>query len=361
MEWRPKAEHPVVFFINGIGDNILNLPALRALAQIFDGRLSLICSGRESLHIIDELPLRQVVKIRVEKTVKGREFDTKSVAKLSGNCDLFISLVPWRSPSLLQLLKELRPALSIGFFSNYDIEIPLDYNKHTAELAFDVVRLFNPSYCLQDFTAPPLYRNEALVKAQSLISSLKPGTRILAVHADTLPEKMWVAARFIETLDIFLGLHKDYSAFLVGGTPQGLDSGLFGDRVIPCYGLPLSISQSLVTKADYFLGVDSCMLHVADFAGVPGVGLFGPTRAEEFGFLVGPNVTIQAQGQMEQIEVDEVCAALESITANPNQSTIWDRAKASIAQMLVADERSVARTEPPSIDRVIAHIDNFKS
>lgn len=345
MVWRPKAEYPVVFFINGIGDNILNLPALRALAQIFEGRLSLICSGRESLHIFDDLPLRRLIRIQIEKTDHDREFDTKSVVELTGNCDLFISLAPWRSTTVIQLIKELRPALSVGFFSNYDVVIRLDFNKHSAEMAFDVVRLFNPSYCLQDFTAPPLYRNEALAEAQSLLSSLNPGTRTLVVHADTIPEKMWVSARFIETLDIFLDLHKDYSAFLVGSAPQGLDSGIYADRIIPCYGLSLSVSQCLVTKADYFLGVDSCMLHVADFARVPGVGLFGPTRAEEFGFLVGPNVTIQAQGQMEQIEVDEVCAALESIIANPKQSTIWDRSKGNIAQMPVADERSIARTE----------------
>jgi ADP-heptose:LPS heptosyltransferase len=349
MKRQPKAEHPVVFFINGVGDNILNLPALRALAQIFEGRLSLICSGKEALHIFDDLPLRRLIRIRAEMTGPGREFDARSVAEITENCDLFISLVPWCSPSLIQLIKELRPALSIGFFSNYDIEIPLDYNKHSAELGFDVVRLFNPAYCLRDFTAPPSYRNEALAEAQSLLSCLNPGTRILAVHADTASEKMWVSARFIKTLDIFLDLHKDYSVFIVGHTPLGLDSGLYGNRVIPCYGLGLSASQSLVTKADYFLGVDSCMLHVADFARVPGVGLFGPTRAEEFGFLVGPNVTIQAQGHMEQIEVAEVCAALESIIANPMQSTIWDRAKGSIAQMPVADESSTVRTSQHSI------------
>ena len=349
MEWRPKSEHPVVFFINGLGDNILNLPALRALAQIFEGRLSLICSGSESLQIFDVLPLRRLIRIQVEKRDHGREFDVKTIVEIIGNCDLFISLVPWRSSSLIQLVKELRAALSVGFFPNYDTFIPLDFDKHSAELAFDVVRLFNPSYCLQDFTAPPLYRNEALAEARCLLSSLNPGTRILAVHADTVPDKMWASAKFVATLDIFLDLHKDYSAFLVGSVPQGLDTGMYGDRVIPCYGLPFSLSQSLVTKADYFLGVDSCMLHVADFARVPGVGLFGPTRAEEFGFVVGPNVTIQAQGQMEQIEVDEVCAALESIIANPTQSTIWDRAKGSIAQMPVGDERSVARREQHSI------------
>lgn len=344
MRWPPEADHPVVFFINGLGDNILNLPALRALAKIFEGRLSLICSGNEALHIFDELPLRRLIKIEVQKKAECREFDIKQVAKLTGECDLFISLVPWRSYSLIQLVRELRPALSVGFYHNYDIAVPLDFDKHTSELAFDAVRLFNPSFRLRDFTAPPSHRSDALAEAQALRDSLNPGTRVLAVHADTIPEKLWIPARFIETLDTFLDFHKDYSAFLIGAVPQGLDEGLHAARVIPCYGLPFSISQALVAKADYFLGVDSCMLHVADFAKVPGVGLFGPTRAEEFGFLVGPNVTIQAQEQMDEIEADEVCAALESIIADPRQSTIWERAKGSLAQMPVADERSIAQS-----------------
>src|SRR6185503_17744608 len=49
-----KAEAPVIFFINGIGDNILNLPALRALGALFAGRSSLICSG-SALFMFDDL------------------------------------------------------------------------------------------------------------------------------------------------------------------------------------------------------------------------------------------------------------------------------------------------------------------
>ena len=56
-----EAEAPVIFYINGIGDNILNLPALRALGALFAGRASLICSGSNSLFMFDDLPGNNLV------------------------------------------------------------------------------------------------------------------------------------------------------------------------------------------------------------------------------------------------------------------------------------------------------------
>jgi len=317
-----QAEAPVVFFINGIGDNILNLPALRALGALFAGRLSLICCGSDSLFVFDDVPLKRAIKIRVQKSTYGREFDADAVAAETGNCDLFLSLVPWHSESLMRLVENLRPQLSVGFISNYDIRLPLNFDQHTSELAFDVVRLFDARSRLQDFTAPPCYPAEARAEARRLREELSPGARVLAVHADTGQKKMWDSVKLMQTLDTFLGLHPEFTVLLVGGRPQSLDGGLCGDRVIPCYGLPLPVSMALVTESDLFLGIDSCMLHAADFAGVPSVGLFGPTSASEFGFLVGPHVAIQAPHTMAEIEAPDVAEALESLLAQPQQFTV---------------------------------------
>jgi hypothetical protein len=60
---------------------------------------------------------------------------------------------------------------------------------------------------------------------------------------------------------------------------------------------------------------------VADFARVPSVGLFGPTKAQEFGFRFGPNVTIQARESMDEIAVLEVLAALKALIERPYQRT----------------------------------------
>jgi hypothetical protein len=65
------------------------------------------------------------------------------------------------------------------------------------------------------------------------------------------------------------------------------------------------------------------MLHVADLARVPGVGLFGPTNAKEFGFYIGPHIMIQADGSMEKLETDMVIEALNQIVTLPAQAVTW--------------------------------------
>ncbi|WP_025736064.1 glycosyltransferase family 9 protein [Mycobacterium genavense] len=70
--------------------------------------------------------------------------------------------------------------------------------------------------------------------------------------------------------------------------------------------------MSMVANADLFLGIDSCMLHAADLARVPGVGLFGPTRSATWGFRFGPHRHID-QRKMADISVDAVLDALEAI------------------------------------------------
>jgi ADP-heptose:LPS heptosyltransferase len=78
-----------------------------------------------------------------------------------------------------------------------------------------------------------------------------------------------------------------------------------------------------VAESDFFIGVDSCMLHVADIARVPGVGLFGPTNVKEFGFYIGPHIMIQGDGSMDKIPVEMVIKALDQLVAVPAQAVTW--------------------------------------
>jgi len=112
---------------------------------------------------------------------------------------------------------------------------------------------------------------------------------------------------------------------LVGRPERTVDTAQWrnASRVIPCYGLSLPSSCCLVAESDFFIGIDSCMLHVADMARVPGVGLFGPTNAKEFGFYIGPHIMIQADGSMDKIAVDIVAEALNQLVAAPTQAETW--------------------------------------
>jgi ADP-heptose:LPS heptosyltransferase len=95
---------------------------------------------------------------------------------------------------------------------------------------------------------------------------------------------------------------------------EGLNVGPERDRIFPYLGLPLDLAIGLVANADLFVGIDSSMLHAADLAGIPGVGLFGPTRAATWGFRFGPHRHVE-MSTMADITVEDVLAAMEDLAA----------------------------------------------
>lgn len=320
-----SAEYPLAFFLNGYGDNYLNLPTLRALSQLFEGRLTLVCRQGPDLFCFDDLAVNRRIALDARFNGKDYQFDAVAAATDIGQCDLFLSLVPWSSSSLNDLLEACGDIVSIGFFENYTRRLRLDYDKPSADLAFDLVRSLRPDYQLHDFLEPLCYPTERRQKVQEIFSLLEPGTRTLSVHMDSRAHKNWDENRWVESLDAFLDKHADFVALLVGRPERPIDTSRWRNagRVIPCYGLSLPSSCCVVAESDFFIGIDSCMLHVADMARVPGVGLFGPTKAKEFGFYIGPHIMIQADGSMEKIAVDIVTEALNQLVAAPAQAETW--------------------------------------
>ncbi len=326
IQERPlRAEHPLAFFINGYGDNYLNLPALRALSRLFEGRLTLVCKQGPHLFCFEDLEVNRKITLKARFDGEHYQFDAEAAAAEIGKCDLFVSLVPWYSPSLSNLLGAWGSIPSIGFFENYTHCLRLDYDKPSADLAFDVVRSLRPDYRIDDFLEPLRYPTERRQDVHEIFSILEPGTRTLSVHMDTLSHKTWDETRWVESLDAFLDKHPEFVVLLVGRPERPVDTERWHNagRIIPCYGLSLSSSCCLVAESDFFIGIDSCMLHVADMARVPGVGLFGPTNVKEFGFYIGPHIMIQGDGSMEKITVDMVTGALDQIVAAPTQAVTW--------------------------------------
>ena len=126
---------------------------------------------------------------------------------------------------------------------------------------------------------------------------------------------MWAPRKFISVLDKFLDRHPDYVAFVFDPERYGLDAGKHGNRVfpLPCSEITLARSFAILSETDLFLGVDSCMLHLADLYRIPGVGLFGPTDPLEFGFRFGPHKHIYSGQAMEDISESDVLSALEEL------------------------------------------------
>ena len=307
--------HPIVFFANGLGDTLLAIPALRALTKLFPKRLTLLCDEGVHSALLTELDLMQVIESRMHRNVPDwtREFSVSDVAARVKECDLFISLAPWYSGSLGKLMAHLRPGMSVGFFDDFEVKVPLVFTKHAADLMFDIPRAFDEALRLDAYAGPPLLDVKFRKIAEDIRRFIPPEFRTLVVHADTGYLKMWPAERFVRTLDIFLTGHPQFLVLLVGATPQPIDTGREVARVIPCYGLPLGAALALTGLADLFLGVDSCMLHSADLYRVPAVGLFGASNPLEYGFRFTP-ASIALEGEsMDCIAMPVVLDALERL------------------------------------------------
>jgi hypothetical protein len=228
-------------------------------------------------------------------------------------CDLLISFNPWHSPAVDHLLEYLSPISSVGFFRGFRICLPLDYGKHAADLAFDVPKYFDSTLEIEDFSGPPAIVLGADALVDSIIRMLPASVRTLVVHTETKPQKMWPGDRSVHTIDTFLERHREFVALVLGNEDQQLDSGHWGNRVIPCAGLSIEAAFALIKRADLFLGVDSCMLHAADLFRIPGVGLFGTTNCHEFGFRFSRHFHVVGNAGMESIQETNVVTALEGL------------------------------------------------
>lgn len=307
------AQHPVALFSNGLGDHLLSLPALRAISRLFPRVLTLVCQPGARRLFFSDISLRAVCESGMRIDSGARNFDAYLVSQEVKECDLLISCNPWHSVAVDRLLQLLSPGSSIGFFPAFRVCIPLDYGKHAADLAFDIPKYVDPSLDIAEFSAPPAIVRGADALANSICKLLPSSVRILIVHTETKPEKMWPADRFVHTLDAFLGRHGDFVAVVIDFEDRQLDTGRFASRVYPCPGLSLEVKFEIIRRAHLFLGIDSCMLHAADLFRISGVGLFASTNCHEFGFRFSRHVHVVGKPDMGSIEETHVIDALERL------------------------------------------------
>jgi ADP-heptose:LPS heptosyltransferase len=318
-----QAERPVFCFITNIGDAVLTLPTLRALGEMFSAPITLICPK-----VAFDLCFREVSPRFVDITglpltgtppLPGRPeppFDYEALVSEIGAVDVFIDTLPWSSLASVvidPLLQRLAPTTSIGFSPDiYDVVVRKQ-ECHSADLTFKLAQLFDPSLRIDSYAQPVPIPPAVQEQARSIRAAVPAGAKVLVVHADTnWVEKRWPVTRFIDLLDRFLSRHRDFVAWVVGMGHEELNVGRERDRVFAHLGLPLDLTMGLVATADLFVGIDSSMLHAADLARVPGVGLFGPTRAATWGFRFAPHRHVDVS-TMAEITVAAALDAMEEL------------------------------------------------
>lgn len=159
-----------------------------------------------------------------------------------------------------------------------------DGGEHAADRPFNVVKEFAPDLRLSDFAGPIPLPAESVAAAEDVRRAIGTGRRLLIVHEETASEdKRWLPSRMQETLRALTAEDPDLFAIIVGRGAPSFALEPLGDSATAITHVGLPLFMALIARADVFIGVDSLGIHVADLWGVPSVGLFGPTKPEEWG------------------------------------------------------------------------------
>lgn len=256
------------------------------------------------------MPVERVIEPETFFSENGSKFDAVKLAKKIGKTSLLLSLNPWHTDSVDELIALLNPSETVGFFPGFSTRLPLDFTKHSSDLAFDVVKKIAPHLQIEEFSSPPELRNQYDDFALHLRKMIPDGARCFAVHGDTKPDKIWADERFSEVIEWLLQRDREAFVFDLGLNCIGGSRFENHERVISCRELILPSAIALVGLTDFFIGVDSCFLHAADLYGIPGIGLFGATKPFEFGFRFGPHRHISGKNSMDDISVESVISAI---------------------------------------------------
>ncbi len=312
--WYARFRHPVAIFGNGVGDHLTTLPGLRALASLFPSRLSLVCLPDARREFFADVPLRSVCEIEMPKRRGKRHFAARRAAEGVRRCDALFSFNPWHSSSVDRLLELLSPEFTVGFSETFDVCLDKISEQHEVDRNFGLAATLEPGLRLERFISPPVLPERIRRHVRQYLRQTVPGRKILAVHNEaSVAERNWPKRRLDALLAEFLRRHPEFVIFQFG-----VRSKLFADmpgRGRPLYSgfLPLQYSFAVVAQSRLFLGVDSCMLHAADFFRVPGVGMFGPTNPRRAGFKFARHHHLVAKGRMPCVRVTQVLNALESL------------------------------------------------
>jgi ADP-heptose:LPS heptosyltransferase len=205
--------------------------------------------------------------------------------------------------------------VTVGLFPDFTIHVPFDHQTHCTDLAFQLVRRFDGTLQLEEFSGPPTVGSGAARRGRQFARLLPPGMQTLIVHADTSYEKEWPVASFQRTLDAFLSAHSNFVSVVLGSRDIGIDCGRTG-RIFSALGLPLEVSLALVGRGTAFLGVDSAMLHAADLFRLPSAALFGPGDSLQFGCRFCRHEYVRAES-MSEITEEAVLQALDVVAVDP--------------------------------------------
>jgi len=309
------ARAPLLLAHGLAGDLLMAVPALRAIGRRYGFDRSLVC-GTEPEHAA---VLRAAGFTRLHPTLfRTRDLrpgetlaipsewgmDLEAVLPLAQGCDWVINAVDSSGPVFSELMQ--RTGLpSAGFHADAELHVPFDERPaHVFDRYFRLAQaVCGSDVQLNDYAWFPHRAGAADIRRQ-VREATGPG-RLLALHADTKPDKMWPVPHWAAWLQK-LWQHEPETQVLLLGYPAIPAVHYAADmRLHDVRDLPLTVNYEIAGMVDQFIGIDSCMLHAADLCRVPSVALFnGMYSPLDFGLRFADGETLQGATPPTDITVE---------------------------------------------------------
>lgn len=296
-----------------MGDGYINLPSLRAMLSYFEGNLSLITgrldNGKYS-GLFREVGFRDIFEIGVDQNFDDRSKDIEfnEWKGILQGFDLLIWLSPWIPLSKETFCHSIGDVVSVGYFDCFTYQVPYDLETNCFDLAFAFPRFFDHALKLETFSSPPRIPESISDFFSVFKSDHFKDFRILVVHNDSKLDKVWPDPYFDRLIGQILDKYDDIAVIDVGVRKINVEGNLYRDRILSS-GLIMTFEYviGLLSISDFYIGVDSSFLHLADLLKVPLIALFGPTRVEEWGVRFAVHKCVVAgDKKMESIDPGDV-------------------------------------------------------
>ncbi len=289
------ASHParkiLIIHSGGIGDMLLALPAMRVFRRYFPGS-SLDLMGRPARLSLISRDLGAASILSVDRAgmayfyADGAPLPPDLSAYFAG-IDAVLLFAKGGGDSLARNLRRAgaKKVLQIPPFPEERVSVYRYYLSELSKAGITGEVDLSPLRLSEEDRAPA-----AEFWARH---NVRNGSKILAIHPGSGSRaKNWAAQNFAAMVDWAAGCAE---IFLISG-PAEEGSGeiqrlITRARPIIADGLPLVQLAALLDDCSAYLGNDSGITHLAAFAGVPTVALFGPTDSAVWA-PAGPDVHI---------------------------------------------------------------------
>lgn len=267
------------FFViadNGIGDSIMMLPALRALAMEVSSEIKILSNPRYFDNVLYEFTKKSIL-------LNDYNNDNQHILTCIEETDIVVIYSTWDIVNQLGIKPFLKDKIVFGYFSEYCTNLIEYDHRNMIDQYFSVVMFFNKAIDVNRYSYPLVLPDSSKVNASALYSAFSPGTLLIGIHTHTREEKMVSADYFVEVIKIVKEIYPQSILIVVDPVDTELSVMLDKNTFVNLQGLDISIVMQFFQYISLLICIDSCILHAADLIKLPIISFFPATSVNNWG------------------------------------------------------------------------------